>query len=587
MKNINTVAIITGLFLFYAINSYSGTVVTDPDITGIPGVGISEGSDFGFANATGTSLTTSGDITVGGDLTVLGDTGEHLVRSTLDNISTNQAVGNDTVIEIRRYDTASGGTSRFTDYYDNDVVQHYVDEDGLVFARGGVNSANDFLTTGGRFLNQRVAPGAEGSFAHVATMTNTNDQSLIVLSPTWNQPSGTAENIGLFFDYSTIATGSGSQYFMKAVNNSNVKFVVDTDGSVEIAGGISFTNITTVFSDYSVPINSKYVFINASSAARNIYLPDATAKNGAEIRFKKEDSLFKNVIFNTYSSQTINGDSTYTVQFPGNAFTALSKGGNWVTTQATGEVLSFSSYHFSSGNADTYYTGGSFYHFDAADANLTQAATSTTHGSVNEPAGAHVSWVFGGATSVPDGTVFLNLSGFYVDDDGNLTNAEITLDADLSDNSIDDYIESTQKWVGVTKYKLGCTGTCTTYSADGNIGHAKYADFQDRDFTLRLVEVVGQAGNNDANFDLCVKHHDHLGWTYAATGFTPGNGDLACLGTDYGVNDDLTTGGLIAWDRNLNTFINGADNEGLLIEIVTGANNSVRSLDVKYGIVYK
>ena len=359
------------------------------------------------------------------------------------------------------------------------------------------------------------------------------------------------------------------------------------DGSLIVDGGVAYTNITTVFSNYSVDISDKYVFINASSDARTLYVPDATLQKGAEIRYKKVDGLFNSITFEGYSTQTINNDATYTVSFPGNAFTMLSDGANWQTTQATGEVLSFSSYHFESGASGIYYTGGGSYHADATDANLTQAATSTTHGDANEPAGSHIFWVFGGATSVPDGTVFLNVSGTHVDEDGVSTTEELTLIPDLQVLTLDDYIETIQKFVGVTTYKLGCTGTCTTYSADGNIGHAKYADFQDRDVTLRAIEVSGTGGAADTGFDLCIKHHNHIGWTYAATFFVPGNGDLACLGTDYGVNDDLSSGGHINWDRKLNTFVEGSDNEGLIVEVTTTQNNSVRDLSIKYGFVYK
>ena len=388
----------------------------------------------------------------------------------------------------------------------------------------------------------------------------------------WITIDAAATNSVLFGSFGNLSTPD-------TMKLANMNLIVD--------GGVAYPNITTVFSNYSVNINDKYVFINASAASRTLYLPDATLKKGAEIRYKKVDTLFNSVTFDGYGNQTINNNLTLTKTYPGNALTMLSDGSNWQTTQETGEALVFSSFDFSTGAAGTYYSGGGFYHGDSADVNLTQASTSFIHGTANEPSGAHIFWVFGGYTATPDGTVFLNVSGTSVADSGVAINEEVTLVSDMSALSLDDYVETTQKWIGQVTYKLGCTGTCTTFSADGNTGHAKYADFQDRDFTLRAFEATGEGGSTDTGFDLCIKLHDHTGWTYAATGFVPGNGDIACLGTDYGVNDDLAAGSLISWDRDLNVFVSGSTSQGLVIEVTTSQNNSVRSLNMKYGIVYK
>ena len=365
--------------------------------------------------------------------------------------------------------------------------------------------------------------------------------------------------------------------------------VVTATESLVGEAAIMFSGMTTVFGNYSSKSSDHIIFANASTAASTIYLPDATVNFAAHVRVKKTDRFFNTVTIDPYQAQTINGNATDTLTSPDNSIMMISDGSNWEIMQraVTGPELNWSSYHFVSGASGTYYSGGGFYHGDAVDTNLTQASPSFTHGSVNEPAGAHMFWVFGGFTSVPDGTVFLNISGTSVDDDGNMTDEEVVLIADMSVLSLNDYSETTQKWLGQVKYKLGCTRTCTTYSADGNTGHSKYADFQDNDFTIRAIEVIGEGGAADTGFDICVKHHDGTGWTYTTTGFVPGNGDLACLSTDYGINNDISSGGLISWDRNLDTLVRGATDEGLIIEITTTANNSIRSLDIKYGIVYE
>ena len=397
---------------------------------------------------------------------------------------------------------------------------------------------------------------------------------------------------------STLEGQSGSYYLDLAnhtgdvppssFDNISAATVTATDSLVG-ESAIIFSGMTSVFGNYSAISVDHIIFANASTAATTIYLPDAVANFAAHVRVKKTDRFFNTVTIDPYQAQTINGNATDILTAPDNSIMMISDGVNWEIMQraVTGPELNWSSYHFVSGASATYYSGGGFYHGDAVDANLTNVSPSFTHGTANEPSGAHMFWVFGGSAVTGGGTAFLNISGSWVDDDGNMIDAEITLISDLSLLSVDDYTETTQKWLGQVKYKLGCTGTCTTFTADGNTGHSKYADFQDNDFTIRAIEVIGEGGAADTGFDVCIKHHDGEGWTYAATGFVPGNGDLACLATDYGANNDISSGGLISWDRNFDTFISGSTNEGLIIEITTTANNSVRSLDIKYGIIYQ
>ncbi|MCK5643394.1 MAG: hypothetical protein KAJ19_21470, partial [Gammaproteobacteria bacterium] len=297
---------------------------------------------------------------------------------------------------------------------------------------------------------------------------------------------------------STLDGQSGSYYLDLSNHTGDVPpssfdnisaATVTATGSLVGEAEIVFSGITTVFGNYSAQTSDHIIFANASTAALIIYLPDATLKPAVHVRVKKTDRFFNSVTIDPYQAQTINGNATDILTAPDNSIMMISDGSNWEIMQraVTGPELNWSSYHFMSGASGTYYSGGGFYHGDSADVNLTQASPSFTHGNANEPAGAHMFWVFGGFASAPDGTVFLNISGISVGDDGSTANEEITLIADMSALSLDDYSETVQKWVGQVKYKLGCTGTCTTYSADGNTGHAKYADFRDNDFTIRAI----------------------------------------------------------------------------------------------------
>ena len=79
-------------------------------------------------------------------------------------------------------------------------------------------------------------------------------------------------------------------------------------------------------------------------------------------------------------------------------------------------------------------------------------------------------------------------------------------------------------------------------------------------------------------------HHKTTGWTYSAAAFTPGDGAIASWSTDMSPEDDILNTANFAWKRsNLATFIDGGGSEGLLVEITTSANNSVRSMDVHLG----
>lgn len=374
---------------------------------------------------------------------------------------------------------------------------------------------------------------------------------------------------------------------------------VIAEDSLEVAGSVIFSGDTTIFSNYSA-INNKYmVFANASTAPLTIYLNSVSIlKDGLEQRFYKDDTSSNIVTIDPAGSETIGGGTTISLLTNQQSITLKNNGLEWKPIQrgSTGQAsTAVKSYNIGATGSGIQYVAG-YYHGDSADVNLTQASATATHGSANEPAGAHAFWVFGAmAASGGSGAPRIEVSGTsFISADGGTrtaTDSEIIV-ADLSTGTLDQYYESTKKWLGQVTYTIICDGACThtTFSADGNIGHAKYDDLGSSGrlgFTIEDFEIIGFAGANDTGFDLELIKHDGTGWTYAATGFVPGNGSVASLSTSYGPENDLTTGLHFSYEiEDINEFIDvnsSTQKEGYLIRITTTSNNAIKFATANIG----
>jgi hypothetical protein len=237
------------------------------------------------------------------------------------------------------------------------------------------------------------------------------------------------------------------------------------------------------------------------------------------------------------------------------------------------------SFRSPTGSTGVFYTGG-FYRAPAADANLNEAGPTQAYGSANASHASHAFLVAGGAGAVDAGSCSIVVSGTSIDDQGNRTAGDSeVLVADITAMSADDYYETAKKWIGQVIFTLVPAGAAA-YSADFNYGFCKYDDVWDIDFTIVGFEVCGEAGANDAGFNLELLHHIDTGWTYSAAAFEPGASVLANMNVDHGVEQNLVSGENFTYKRgDLSQFVNGDDSEGFLIRITTGANNSVRYLN--------
>ena len=246
--------------------------------------------------------------------------------------------------------------------------------------------------------------------------------------------------------------------------------------------------------------------------------------------------------------------------------------------------LANKSYSFTSNGigAGIYYVGG-YYDAPLLDATIDEVTPTQAYGTAGNPYGAHAFVVAGGAGTVDAGQVGLRVIGTSGTDAGayNVNDTAIITE-DITTLSTDDYIETPEKWDSIIIFELyDFSGTPTAYSLDLNYGFCKYEDFGNVDFSVTKIEAVGLAGAADTNFDMSLLHHHDSGWTYAASGFIPGNGELADFSDTYSPNDNLANGIPFAWKVTpINQFIHGDADEGIIVRIVTGANNSVQSMDV-------
>lgn len=251
--------------------------------------------------------------------------------------------------------------------------------------------------------------------------------------------------------------------------------------------------------------------------------------------------------------------------------------------ESTGDY-SFSS---PSGSSGIFYVAG-FYDWSATDANLTQASTTVTHGSANVAKAAHAGAVAGGAGSVTGGgVVSIVVSGTSIDDEGNRSAADSeTLVSDITAASVNDFFSTAKKWLGTVTYTLTVvSGSPSAYNFDFNYGFCKYEDFGNQDFIVHFFEATGLSGGTDSGFNIKLYHHHPTGWTYAATGFVPGGTVLANMNTDHSTEQNLVNGEPFAYKRvDLNTEVDGRDSEGLVVEITTGANRAVESMDIHISV---
>jgi len=221
------------------------------------------------------------------------------------------------------------------------------------------------------------------------------------------------------------------------------------------------------------------------------------------------------------------------------------------------------------------------YEWDSDDVTLTQSSTNHTIGTAGVATDAHAGiCTAGGATVGGGGTVGILVFGTSSVDDGTITEDDFeVLTTNIVTLTTDQYLETSKNWVRQPEYQTYVTsGSPTSWSVSFNHGFSAYVDAANQDFSLISIRTEGVCGQNDSDFNVKMYHHKPTGWTYAASGFVPGNGIIADFETTYGATySNIAIGkGFKFKVVGLNTFIRGSEDEGYLIETTTGNNNSVQ-----------
>ena len=218
-------------------------------------------------------------------------------------------------------------------------------------------------------------------------------------------------------------------------------------------------------------------------------------------------------------------------------------------------------------SAVTQYVGG-FYKFGAS--NFIPAGGQSL-GTANISYAAHAFIVLG--TSSAD--MVVRVTGTSITDSGVRTPAD-TEDIDTSGGSLNDYYETSKKWLGTVSISL-VSGT----GINVNYGLAKYWDNNNTDFYLRGFEVVGFCGASDATPQIKVIHHKTTGWTYNVGSTPTPPAPLADLQTCHNTEFQFNLDEHFAWKRaNLNETIQGSLSEGLLFSIDINNNKSISFADL-------
>lgn len=275
--------------------------------------------------------------------------------------------------------------------------------------------------------------------------------------------------------------------------------------------------------------------------------------------------------------------------------------GGSATNGPTGVTQITTTYSGSALNAGTHFLLGG-YKAPAADANLTQASTTVTVGTVSIAYGGHIFVVCSGvgSSNKSSGAVSLTATGTSISDDGTRTTSDTeTIIADIEGTDViaNAFFRTTKRWLGqvtITLDNSGATGA-TTYSLDFNYGIFAHEYNNEVDFTLNQCSFKGYSSNSSSDsFNLTVyktpQNGDATAFTYSAAAFTGlpsgANNVLVDLATTYASTDNN-----LVSDSYFNFFQNGlsedisvTNGEGIVAAVTTSANNEIDYATLKLGI---
>ncbi len=437
----------------------------------------------------------------------------------------------------------------------------------------------------------------ENSYTHIELLSLSTDDEIDFRA---FQDSGASQDIQTStksFIYRLSASDTIDEHILETDNPHSTTFLSLGDTpSAYTAGSILFNSGSAVTEDnanFFWDDSLNYLGVGQSTPTARIHSKGTTSDATAyalKVDNSSDVSLFSlrndgEVDFKNFSLPSTDGSNGEVLTTDGAGNVSWGLGPTSVTTYKS-EMLTTQQI----GNG-TFYNYG-FYEAPLIDANLTQAGTTVTLGSTNNPFGAHVFVVAGGAglASGGSGAVEIEVSGTSVTESGTRTagDSEVIV-ADITAMSTNTYYETTKLWIGQVTFTLknASGSTQSTYSADFNYGFAKYENFGDRAFTITEFTVSGFSGADDSGWRVELLKHASTGWTYSGTSFIPGSSTVCDSNTDYVTENNIITGEHFGYARSgLNTSVNGTSKEGVLVRTTTTANNSVEYQNFHVGVEF-
>jgi len=238
-----------------------------------------------------------------------------------------------------------------------------------------------------------------------------------------------------------------------------------------------------------------------------------------------------------------------------------------------------------------YWEAG-FYDWAATAVTLDEGNLTQTYGVDGKTYAAHPAVVPAEPGIVTGGgQVGLRVTGTQDRETGNqLPEQTKSITDDITTLTANWQAEAAEKFSGEITFELYVvSGSPSAYSLTCNYGYSKYTDAGNDDFTITGITCQWRAGANDSDMDLQLWFHRAEGWTYAATGFEPGNGMIASRLTDQQLESDIVdivSGANGAWKRtDLNQFVAGGESQGFLLGVVQGSPNSLQNLSINIAAV--
>jgi hypothetical protein len=383
-----------------------------------------------------------------------------------------------------------------------------------------------------------------------------------------------------FKNFGAGTIGAVAHYWVESSTNSG-------GGAITNEYGFYCEDLIIATNSYPIYTNAGNIVLNAAHGAGNVNI------GGTPVSSNYDLALLGDGVLAQKETTAPTADTGYGKTWWQNDNKYYGQDGAGETHILFG-VPTFKSYTITTqglGASPDVYAAG-FYEFSAADATLDQTPTTQAFGNANVSYAAHAFAVVGGAGSVDTGVVGLRVNGTSITDAGVRTTSDTeTIIADITAVSLNDYFETTKKWLGTITYELfAVSGAPTTYSLDINYGYAKYEDFGNNDFKVTDVEVVGFAGGNDTAVDAILIYHRDSNWVYHATAFTPivAANKIASLQGDHTSTDDQVANAQhFAWKRSgLTQEINGNDSQGVMVLITTTSINTLEYANIHIGVEY-